>query len=125
MLTADELYARVRSVRSHATACIEKCLALSKTARKLGAYNTLLEPPEPIKTANEVHAERLEKESDELYDLYKKFDRITAALWALPTVNDFNEAIPGYLPGGGRSSKDEAEARRMLVDYYAANEASA
>ena len=130
MLRDSEMRKWIASVSNLYTAVWNKRWELSKEASKLFAYNTLLEPPTTIREANYARALRLYKESDECQKLADKLDKVLDTLRALPTILTYESwdgterefITEGMLPDFSRTSLDEAEALKMLADYYAAKE---
>lgn len=129
MMTYEKRRARLNSLFRLLTAIFAKAHELSNTAVKLGAYNTLLEPPATIRDANYARQTRLFADSDKLFAVYDKISREIDILHAKPYLSYYTFAdigitsafiATGSLPNGEKTSKDEAKAMQMLEDYYAA-----
>lgn len=103
--------------------------ALSKTADKLNAYNTLLEPPATIREANSIRARQLYKQAFSLWDLYEKAHKAADYVTARPTIYSYSSGngtfiVPGLLPNFERAPEDETQAL-AAVDACHAREAVA
>lgn len=107
--------------------------ALSKTADKLNAYNTLLEPPASIRQANAERVTKLFKQTSELWDLHNKAEKAAGYVTARPSIcsytlvvggSEHTYVLPGFLPNFERAPEDETQAL-AAVDAYHAREAVA
>ena len=127
MMTSEERSARIESLHKTTMLLLDKYDELDKRIMKLGAFNTLFEPPATIRDANEATLKRLSAEKKEAWELYEKVSKGKDLLYALPYVftldNDARLTIEGFLPNGQPTSMDEAEAIKMFEDYYATKSA--
>ena len=128
MMTFEESMARRESVSQMGLAALRAWIILSKTESKLIAFNTLYEPPKSIYDALANQATRLSREANEAFDLYKALDRVCDKIRALPTTASYKSSVTGetitnvykgILPNFEDTSIDEAEALKMLEEYYA------
>ena len=128
MMTFEESMARRQTVSQMSLAALRAWRTLDKTARKLEAFNTLYEPPESIADALNKKATRLYTEADEAFDLYKALDKVCDRIRALPYISSYESCVDGktityickgMLPNFKETSTDEAEALKMLEEYYA------
>lgn len=127
MMKFEEQMERFKSVSKIAAAVRHERMEKWRTADKLIAYNTLLEPPTTIRQANETTRARLWRESDELWELENKLEKVCDKLYALPSWSTFDRCDgtkgiiirKGMLPDWEETSEDETEALQMLADYYA------
>ncbi|MBQ6298686.1 MAG: hypothetical protein IJK81_13560 [Selenomonadaceae bacterium] len=124
MMTNEEQQKRIESVSRLRRAAFKKWM--DKTPDKLFAFNTLFEPPVTIREAVRVQSKRLREESREAYELWKRLDRIVDRLYALPTSVEstclgkkYSFIHKGMLPDFTPTSEDEAEALKMLEEFYA------
>ncbi|MBQ3434705.1 MAG: hypothetical protein IJG24_06645 [Selenomonadaceae bacterium] len=127
MMTFEEQMARIDSVRNVSSAVHREYMKKRRTAEKLDAYNTLLEPPANIREGVAVQANRLRKDMNELHALAIKLGKIQDKLFAMPsqsTITNFDGSQrviihKGILPDFEESSEDEAQALKMLEEFYA------
>ena len=127
MMKFEEQMARIKSVSTMSLTVLHERMEKWRMADKLSAYNTLFEPPVTIREANETTRARLWKEMDELKELEDKLEKVHDKLNALPSwsiVEHFDGTrsiivYKGMLPDFEETSKNEAEALKMLADYYA------
>ena len=125
MMTQDEKERRLNSVRNLKRAVFAKWM--DDTWFKLYAYNALLEPPTTIREANRARADRLSAENSQARELTLRLEKIEEKLCAMPskgkiTYFDGRESeiiYAGMLPNFKQTSEDEAQALKMLADYYA------
>lgn len=132
MMTIDTKRKKLASVRRLSLVTWNKWCNVVERANKLSAYNTLLEPPKTINTANYVHAMRLHAEAHNVYELYKKLEQIGDKLEALPALSTYVSMVDnkpvtivlkGHLPNFDETAENEDEALQMLSAYCAAKEA--
>ena len=126
MMTFEEYQLRRKFVNKLYSAVVDAYFTTLKKVHKLDAYNILLEPPATIRKANEARIERLRKKGDELWRLRGILEHEEDKLRAMPTVSTYTVLgetrkliHKGMLPNFEETSTDEAEAMRMLADFYA------
>ena len=121
MLTFEEQGLRITSLNK-TTQTI-----LRNREEVMSQVDELLEMDLPHELAGYQFArmDKLFADYEALNDLYKKLCRATDALYAKPYISDFcgNKFVSeGMLPNGKPTSTDEAEALKMLADFYATRE---
>ena len=107
--------------------------SLSKTADKLSAYNTLLEPPASIRQANAERVTKLFKQTSELWDLHNKAEKAAGYVTARPSICSYISfdgsqrtfVSAGLLPDFERAPVDETQALAAVDDYHARRAVSA
>lgn len=127
MMTFEESMARTKSVCNLSLAALHERMKKWRTVDKLRAFQTWFEPSASLSKSIDEYVNRLESEIDELKAIEEDLDRRHDKLNALPswsTVdygNGRKEIIvhKGMLPNFEETSTDEAEALKMLEEYYA------
>ena len=131
MLTAQQHDIFIKCARQILLAALHGDCELFKTADKLKAYNTLLEPPETIRQANADRARQLNEQSAVLWDLYKKANKTVAYVAARPSLCSYvsfdgeqrTYVLPGRLPDCECAPEDETQELAAVDEYFARDEA--
>lgn len=127
MLTSHQRKIFTKCAHEISLTALHGYFELSKTADKLNAYNTLLEPPATIRQANAERVTKLFKQTSELWDLYEKAHKAADYVTARPTIYSYSSGngtfiVPGLLPNFERAPEDETQAL-AAVDACHAREA--
>ena len=127
MMTSEERLARCKSLLRLSSILFDASHEKWCRRQKILAYNTLLEPPASIETANETFIKRLDKESYELRELSDKVREAYNNFSAKPYLISYESSCgtwetfvaAGSLPNGVKTSTDESEAMKMYAAYKA------
>lgn len=132
MLTEQQHKIFTDCARQISSATGSKYWELSKTADKLRAYNTLLEPPATIRKANDDQKNRLWEQTDLLRDLREKADKACDYVNARPQICTYTSEIDGrevqyvfagMLPDFEKAPEDEEQALQAVDNYHEAKSA--
>ena len=98
-------------------------------AKKLKGFLLWAEPSGTTKAAVEMEIAKCTANAETAWNLWihddnlqRAWDAIAARPWVFRMCDGEEVTTEGYLPNGERTSLDEAEALKMLADYYAAKE---
>lgn len=134
MLTQQQHDIFIKCARQISAAALHGYCSLSRTADKLYAYNTLLEPPETIRQANAERVKKLFKQTSDLWDVYNKADKASDYVNARPQLCTYTSVVDGsecsyvfagMLPNFERAPEDETQALAAVDEYLAREEAQA
>ena len=132
MLTYEQLKIFTDCARQISSATGSKYWELRGTARKLDAYNMLLEPPATIRKANDDQKNRLEEQTNLLRKLREKADKACDYVNARPSIcsyiselygKEYAYVFAGMLPDFERAPEDEKEALQAVTEYHEAKSA--